>query len=552
MAAAALREREMTADVAASPDSAAATEAKAQRIVAAALRKGDRLERENEMYFAVEALTADDFRRLAADASAVKALAEKLKGNNWRTNRDLLSALFGRWLKLDPSSMKLWAPQALEFLPKYQLIRASILDELGAKQPAEMLALARTRKDFAEREEIISRALRELTLRDPAKARAWLAECTNVIDRRAGEKAFRMGTVQTDPLRAIELAGTIENREGQEFLRFAAENAARMGTGILRQLATTPMKSWMLPPILNELGERDPETAVELALDCSADGDTRSRALRTAFTAFARRNEPAQCFAKLEGLEGPDREAAFAAISASWLQRDAVAAMNWLAGRPASERHSKASGDLLVAFFGNWVTNADATARAWADALPPGETRDAVQIQLARSLSGLGKPEEATQILAHLGGAADPKTIADITASWAKRDPQAAADWVIAREPDPAQRDALAAIVRTWADDDPQSVENWLARFPPGETRDSCIAAFLFRDSAWTSGPRQRVAEFDAWFDLIDDPWQRTLAARSSFWQRTGLDPVAARVWLAALPNVDPEIIRATLRDSAD
>ena len=106
MAAAALRERERTTDVAASPDSAAATEAKVQRIVAAALRKGNQNERENEMYLAVEALTAEDFRRLAADGSVLKMMEEKLKKRNFTwTNRDLLSALFGRWVKPIPGGM---------------------------------------------------------------------------------------------------------------------------------------------------------------------------------------------------------------------------------------------------------------------------------------------------------------------------------------------------------------------------------------------------------------------------------------------------------------
>jgi hypothetical protein len=543
------RDGKMIPDTGALPDYPGTANAKAERLMAAAMRKGDRSERDREMHVAVDALTADDFRRLGADADALKAMAEKLKGNDWRTNRDLLGMLLARWLKLDPGGMTAWAPQALEFLPKGQLIRLWVLDELGAKQFPEMLALAQTRKDPSEREEIIARALRELTLRDPAKGRAWLAEFTDDFDQRVADKAFRMGIVQADPLRAIELVGTIKNQQdGYEVLRLAVETAARMGTGVLRQLATAPMKSWMLPPILNELADRDPETALDLALNCSAEGNARSSALRVAFAALAKRNEPAECIAKLEGLEGEDREAAVFAISSSWMQRDAVAAMNWLAETPPSASRS----NLLVSFFAPWVSNAESNARLWAEALPSGEARDAVQTQLARSLAGRGKPDEAMQILARLGRAADPRAIAEITTSWAQSDPQAAANWAIAQEPGLAQSRALAGIVRTWADDDEQSVANWLAQFPPGDARDRSISAFLFRNSAWNSAPRERIAEFDAWFDLIDDPWQRALAARSSFSDRARLDPAAARAWLAALPNVDAEIIRGTLRDSAE
>ena len=62
-AVAALREKEMSTDAATWPDSPAATDAKAQRLIAAALRKGTPLDRDNELYLAVEAFTAEDFRR---------------------------------------------------------------------------------------------------------------------------------------------------------------------------------------------------------------------------------------------------------------------------------------------------------------------------------------------------------------------------------------------------------------------------------------------------------------------------------------------------------
>ena len=196
--AAALRARELTTDAAAWPDSAEATDAKAQRLVAAALRKGNRIERDNEMYLAIEAFTAEDFHRLVADAGALKAMAEKLDGIDWQTSQNLASAMIGRWLKVDPGTVMTWAPRVLELIPAKEGARGMILDALAAKRPEEMLALAPSRKDAGERAEIISRALRELAAQDPAKARAWLNACTDPADRRVAEKAMRLGTVQGD------------------------------------------------------------------------------------------------------------------------------------------------------------------------------------------------------------------------------------------------------------------------------------------------------------------------------------------------------------------
>jgi hypothetical protein len=67
-AAAALREKERASDAATWPDSPGTTDAKAQRLVAAALRQGNRLECDNELYLAIEALSAEDFHRLMTDA----------------------------------------------------------------------------------------------------------------------------------------------------------------------------------------------------------------------------------------------------------------------------------------------------------------------------------------------------------------------------------------------------------------------------------------------------------------------------------------------------
>ncbi len=550
----ALLKKEMSTNAAAWPDSPAATDAKAQRLIAAALRKGGRIERESEMYLAIETFTTEDFHRLVADAGALKAMAGKLKGIDWQTSRNLASALIGRWLAVDPGTVMTWAPRVLELIPAKENARGLILDALAAKRPAELLALVPSRKDAAERADIISRGLRELAAQDPAKARAWLDACTDPADRRVAERAMRFGTVQTDPLRAIELAGSIENRqEGRELLNAAAGYAAKMGTGVLRHLATTPMKPWMLSTVVGELAESEPVLAVDLVMKTAGDGESNAFGFQLAFSALARR-DPAQAIAKLEGLAGMQLAAAVSAIGYDWAAREPAAALAWLAERPASERADpnrgrSGSNDALLIGFADWAENARTDARAWADALPAGTTHDAVQTQLARVLASRGEPAEATQVLARLGRAAEPKALADIAGAWARRDPQAAADWAIAQEAGPVQSRALAQVVGIWANDNPRGVEDWLAQFPPGEARDRSVAAFLWRNNAWTVGRDERIAEFDAWFDLIDDPFRRAQAATSSFWQRKERDPAGARAWLSSLPNVDAEVIRMTLRN---
>jgi hypothetical protein len=328
-----------------------------------------------------------------------------------------------------------------------------------------------------------------------------------------------------------------------------------MAPGILRQLANLPMKPWMSAWLINQSAERDPEIAMELAMKSRGQGEDPSWALRTAFAALTRRDR-ASCLAKLEELQGPDRAAAVSGIGYSWAADEPAAALSWLMQYPPAERssfNSRVGGkgtDTLVMGFSSWMASAPDQARAWADSLPEGATRDTLQAEVVGALAVNDRPEEATQLLARLGKATDPDAVARIANAWARQDPQAAANWAITQEPGPAQSRALAGIVGTWADDDQQGVENWLAQFPPGEARDRSVKAFLWRSSTWTTTTDQQLAEFDTWFDLIDDPWQRALVARTSFWQRRSRDSAAARAWLSSLQNVDPELIRATLRDN--
>jgi hypothetical protein len=327
-----------------------------------------------------------------------------------------------------------------------------------------------------------------------------------------------------------------------------------MGPGILRQLANMPMKPWMTAWLISPLTERDPELAMELAMKSRSQGQDANSALCTPFTAMTKRDR-ALCLAKLEELQGRDLAAAVSAIGYTWAAEEPAAALSWLMQRPAAERSSfnirnvDKSNDTLVMGFCDWMESAPAEARAWADALPAGATRDMLQAPIAQALAADGRPEEAIQVLARLDKAANPNAVAEIASAWARRDPQAAANWAITQEPGPVQSGALAGIVRAWANDDQQGVENWLSQFPPGDARDRSVKAFLWRWNASTTGTDQRLTEFDTWFDLIDDPWQRALVARSSFWERKSRDPAAARAWLSSLQNVDPELIRATLRD---
>ena len=511
---------------------------------------GSRLERNNELYLAIEAFSAGDFSRLLADVGALKAVIGELGGLDQVTARNLCSGLINRWIKVDPEGTVKWLPQLYELVPKAS--RGMVLDALSARRPEEVLGLVSSRKERSERAEIISSALVQLAVKDYAKARAWLTTCSDPNDRKAAETALRKGLAKVDPLRAIDSAGEITDMgERREIMWIAAEQAGKVGPGMVRQMATQPLTSWMLPAVIEQFAQEDPRTALELVLKCDSEGSERGEALQTAFRALAKQDHQL-AISKLDGLKGKDLNSAIEQIGSAWGQEEPEAALAWLAEKPASERNSSSaqragSQDSLLVVFSDWAGNAPEAARAWADALPPGEARDVVQTQRARMLAADGEVAEAARILSQTGSSADTKTLTTIASAWASRDPAAAAEWAVNQPAGQLQDKAIASVVGVWASNDPQTALAWLEQFPPGEARDRSIVAYLGRGTAFMSSRETQIAQFDQWFERIEDPWQRAQAAVRNYWVRRGQDSEAARQWLSSLQNVDPTVIRLTL-----
>jgi hypothetical protein len=439
-------------------------------------------------------------------------------------------------------------------------VRDFFVEALANARPEALLQSLPSCKDATQRGWIIANALAVVAMHDAPKAEAWLKACSDPSDRRMAERAVRLGIVKGDPLRAIGVANSLTDRNDiQQVMATAAEQAAKMGSGALRQLATIPMNGIMLAGLLDSLASGDPELSVELALKnlTGSDSEAKTFCVQRAFTALAQK-DPELAVAKLAGIDGPELAAAVSAVGAEWAAKDAPEALAWLMSKPESERRdpnrmSHSTSDSLLMAFSEWAAAEPGRARTWADSLPSGETRDKVQTQLARALADQGEHlAEATEILSRLGSVADPRALSDVASQWSKRDPQAAAAWAVAQPAGPLQTRALASVVGTWANDDSTAMQQWLAQFPPGEARDRSIAAFLQRNNHWSISKTEQIAEFDAWFDLIQDPWQRTNVASRIYHLRRQSDPEGARAWFSSLENLDPAVVRINTRSNEE
>jgi len=233
-------------------------------------------------------------------------------------------------------------------------------------------------------------------------------------------------------------------------------------------------------------------------------------------------------------------------ICSALAKEDPAAAMAWLSEKQAAEKAGSKRDEILINTFSEWTTAEPQAAAAWAGSLPVGEMRKTVQNALATSLFRTGQCDEAARILSSLGSDANRFAIWGMARAWVGKDPQAAADWAATQPPGGLQAESLSAVVSSWALDNPRGVQDWLAQFPAGEVRDKCINAFLGRMDMQADRSLKQ-AEFDTWFERVEDPWRRTKLAVWNYRTMKQHDPIAARAWLSALPNVDADLVRMTL-----
>lgn len=527
-------------------------EEKTKRLLAAAGKRNSSLNDQNELYEAISAMDADDFRRVATTEGDLKQLFAKLAPKEAWRGEDGALALFARqWMKVDAASLLTWLPGGIGTFSN-QASRTIFLAAVAAEKPEELLNIAQNQKDSSPRLELLTAALTELASKQPAKPQAWLAQCKDSKEREAAEKAIRLGEVMHDPMRAPALASALKDRdEARELIKKGAEQARDAGQ--LRQFCSLSLPDWLVPSVLPMLAQEDPAFAISIGAKVRGLEQNMELAsgFKEAFGALAM-TDPDLAKSKLSDLTGEMLSTAVNGLATGWMTRDPAAALDWLNTLPKEQRKDftrsyGGSSDALDLNFSEWLDFDPLAARAWVDGLPQGDLRQRMQGPLANNLLRSGDPQAVAAMLPDMGDAVNPKLVQFLSMTWAQQDPQAAANWATTQVSPKLQNQALPLIVKSWGDQDPDAVAAWISEFPAGVLRDRCVGAFLDRSMNFSAGRDDEIAEFDAWFPTMGDPKARALAAVQNFHIRKEADPAAARDWLSGLSNVDPAIIGKAL-----
>ena len=119
-----------------------------------------------------------------------------------------------------------------------------------------------------------------------------------------------------------------------------------------------------------------------------------------------------------------------------------------------------------------------------------------------------------------------------VTSVWARKDPAAAAEWVLQS---PAGGYSVSSVAQEWANVDPTSAAKWLDRIPEGKSRDSAIQGFI---QAVDDTDPAGAAE---WAQTISDTNQRENSIGNLFRKWASFDPKSAENWLRSAQGISDQ-----------
>jgi hypothetical protein len=474
-------------------------------------RPGGGLQRDAELFDALKAMRAEDFR--AAVSLWTIQLQARLQGDEVRG-----WAILDRWFELDPESAKSFAESVCGQTPSRQ--------SSEAMRFGKMLAASAARNDpeWALGHLLVDRPnppwanpntdlMAEVVEKNPALAKEWLQRMEKSNLRNARLTGYVTGAARNDPLAAMDLAVAEKGFERVNLIPYCARAAASKGRGV----------------------------ALE-ALTKIEDPSLRRKTAFAAMQVLAREtNTPPFLF--LEEAVGRDNLAAIEIDSIS--QSDAVAAdppgaANWAADLPDKSRQ----------VFLNWILESwqridSKAAMEWLQqrsGTSSGREENSVtalaNAMLANRLITEGRTTEAIAALSQTTDVG--MTFGMVSFKIARDDPEAAAQCAVSMPEGEARERVAADAAETWILRDPAAAARWVEHLPAGTMRNRALDGMI-----------DGIIEIDPegasrWATLITEPILRRADIERIFGQWSRRDAAAAREWVRNVPNVD-EVWRTKL-----
>lgn len=359
------------------------------------------------------------------DPDRALALAAELAKT--REQRAIYSALFAQLTEADPASAVSRLAQVPAGEARDNALRA-IADGWAQADPSAALTWAQ-KLNPADRAPAMEAVLASLVETDPMRAIELAQQSLSgtAFDRTL--LAALQSLTKTDPKTAAALVSKLEPGEVQNQASYAVARAlaADNPTGALAWAQTLPagdLRGKVLNNIMDSWAAKDPVAAGQYVAQMPAGPEQESAAARLA-TLLA--GNPTQAIAWAQSLGSPAaRSAAVINLASAWAQRDPAAAAQWAGSLQPAEVRSEA----LNGAMSYWLMQDSAAARNYIFGLS-GDTQVSVAAHLAPGLAQ--RDPVGTLTWAQTLPSADAREATTIAAyaRWLKNAPADARAWLV-------------------------------------------------------------------------------------------------------------------------
>jgi hypothetical protein len=260
------------------------------------------------------------------------------------------------------------------------------------------------------------------------------------------------------------------------------------------------------------------------------------------------------------GRRGPmGGQGASSIIATEWARQDPAAALAWASSlatgkneamtavvgevaktdpRKAAEMIARMDPEQRAASYRSVAAQYGALdfaeAQTWIRTLPADDQEGALASAI-EGLSGKDPAAAAKQVSAMQEGDAKDRLVGDVVRDLARKDTQAAEDFLKEQTSERAQRDAMRDLLPALTAKNPIAALAFVNSYQPGPVRDSAAQAYVWSNNTGEPADLIKVAE-----TITDEgDRNRTVGIAAMRWMRE--DPTAAKAYIEASTNISDE-----------
>lgn len=490
-------------------------------------------------------LAATDPRAAAEQAATLEPLGLR---------RRALQGVAAVWAETDPEAVAEYAADLRDPLARDNFEQALLTGRLRS-DPVEAVAELQASGLMGRWNETVYEALAGIAKRSPDAALEAAGSIGNEIHRRRALSAVFESIAEEDPRAAASRLGTVADRRAHPHLGTVVARAYAAIAPDEALLWATRLdadgEEGILRAALAGVARRDPDTALN-AMGSIPSRHQRRKAFADIVESVAE-SDPALGASYLE--TAPPKilsEDAVSGVARAWLVRDRAGAMSWLLAQQGPE-FERALGEIGIHMAGEdpasaakliprlpeeaqhqWIqavarTYARRDADAALDFLRRYREHPAHDLALERIVPRIAAEDIDRALELAVSASSDAfrgSLVRSALLDAGRRDPRAAMERVARLENPAVATDAASGIVWQWAADDPASARAWLLDQPPGPVQDAGLVSMFLREVDAGGGDRSLLQR-------ISDPAMRERAEILEIRTMAPLDPEAAALRLS-------------------